>query len=101
MFWQAAMLLTWAQVVAACWQEAMAVEDRWLAEIDAAVPPRRGFVISASWIEMIVSAGVAASGDAIQAQVFWQALRIGSDRACTACWPHAGTLNIASRRRTH
>ncbi len=48
-----------AQVVAACWQEAMAVEDRWLAEIDAAVPPGEASY-RASWIEMNRLAGVAA-----------------------------------------
>ena len=48
-----------AQVVAACWQEAMTVEDRWLAEIDAAVPPGEA-LYRASWIEMNRLAGVAA-----------------------------------------
>jgi dipeptidase len=48
-----------AQIVAACWQEARAVEDRWLAEIDAASPPGEA-AYRASWLEMNRLAGVAA-----------------------------------------
>lgn len=48
-----------AQVVAACWQDAIATEERWLNEIHSATPPgdadyRRG------WLEMNRLAGVAA-----------------------------------------
>jgi secernin len=48
-----------AEIVAACWAEAMAVEDRWMAEIDAAPPPGDA-AYRASWIEMNRLAGVAA-----------------------------------------
>jgi len=48
-----------AEVVAACWAEAMAVEDRWMAEIDAASPPGEA-AYRASWVEMNRLAGVAA-----------------------------------------
>ncbi len=48
-----------AQVVAACWAEATAVEDRWLAELDAAAPPGEA-AYRASWVEMNRRAGVAA-----------------------------------------
>jgi len=46
------------EVVAACWAEAMSVEDRWMAEIDAAVPPGEA-AYRASWVEMNRLAGVA------------------------------------------
>ena len=48
-----------AEVVATCWQEAMAVEDRWMAEIDAAAPPGEA-AYRASWVKMNRLAGVAA-----------------------------------------
>jgi secernin len=48
-----------AVTVAECWQEAIAVEDRWLAEIDAAAPPGEASY-RASWTEMNRLAGVAA-----------------------------------------
>jgi dipeptidase len=48
-----------AEIVAVCWAEAMAVEDRWLAEIDAASPPGEA-AYRASWVEMNRLAGVAA-----------------------------------------
>ena len=47
-----------AAVVAACWVEAGAVEDRWMAEIDAAAPPGEA-AYRASWVEMNRLAGVA------------------------------------------
>lgn len=48
-----------AQLIAACWREALAVEDRWAAEIDAASPlGNAGY--RASWLEMNRLAGVAA-----------------------------------------
>ena len=47
-----------AAVVAACWTEASAVEDRWMAEIDAAAPPGEA-AYRASWVEMNRLAGVA------------------------------------------
>jgi hypothetical protein len=46
-----------ARVVTLCWQEAIDTEARWLAEIDAAVPPGDADY-RASWIEMNRLAGV-------------------------------------------
>lgn len=47
-----------AQVVAACWEEAMATEDRWLAEIDTTAPPGEA-AYRTSWLDMNRLAGVA------------------------------------------
>jgi dipeptidase len=47
-----------AQAVAACWQDAQAAEDRWMAEIDAVPPGDAAY--RASWLDMNRLAGVAA-----------------------------------------
>jgi secernin len=47
-----------AEVMATCWAEAMSVEDRWMAEIDAATPPGEA-AYRASWVEKNRLAGVA------------------------------------------
>jgi secernin len=48
-----------AKVAATCWEEALRVEQRWMAEIDATAPPREA-AYRASWAEMNRLAGVAA-----------------------------------------
>jgi secernin len=48
-----------AEIVAVFWAESIAVEDRWMAEIDAASPPGDA-AYRASWLEMNRLAGVAA-----------------------------------------
>jgi secernin len=47
------------EAVAACWRDAWATEDRWYAELDAAVAPGEA-AYRASWVEMNRRAGVAA-----------------------------------------
>ena len=48
-----------AGVVASCWQDAAAAEDRWLSEIDSTIPPGEADY-RATWQEMNRLAGVAA-----------------------------------------
>ena len=48
-----------AAVIAACWEEALWVEERWMAELDAAAPPGEA-EYRASWVEMNRRAGVSA-----------------------------------------
>lgn len=48
-----------AQMIAACWEEALAAEARWLAEIDTSTPPGEA-AYRTSWLEMNRLAGVAA-----------------------------------------